>query len=51
MRRGDKKTDYDKNVNYKSLITQYYDRDPHLSDVKPEIKSITPDTDVLEELS
>lgn len=51
MRRSDKRGDYDKNANYKNIITQYYDRDPHLSDVKSEIKTITPDIEVLEELT
>jgi hypothetical protein len=43
MRRLDKRSETDKNANYKSLISQYYDRDPHLSDVKYQIKSITPE--------
>lgn len=34
MRRGEKRAESDKNSNYKTLITQFYDRDPHLSDVK-----------------
>ena len=51
MRRPDKRSDYDKNANYKNLITQYYDRDPHLSDVKNQIKTITPDIEILEELN
>lgn len=51
MRRLDKRSESDKNANYKSLISQYYDRDPQLSDIKFEIKSITPEIDILEELN
>lgn len=43
MRRGDKRPESDKNANYKNLLAQYYDRDPHLSDVKEQIRSITPE--------
>lgn len=51
MRKTEKRTETDKNANYKSLISQYYDRDPHLSDVKAQIKTITPEIDVLDELN
>ena len=43
MRRSEKKGEYDKNANYKNLLTQYYDRDPHLNDVKSQVRAITPD--------
>jgi hypothetical protein len=43
MRRSEKRSDPDKNANYKNLIVQFYDRDTHLQDVKEEIKSITPE--------
>ena len=51
MRRTEKRSDYDKNANYKGLIAQYYDRDPHLTDVKQEVQKITPDVQILEELN
>lgn len=31
-----------KNINYKNLIAQYYDRDPQLNDIHEEIYQITP---------
>lgn len=34
MRKGEKRSESDKNTNYKNLIAQYYERDPHLSDIK-----------------
>ena len=51
MRKNDKRNESDKSSNYKNLIAQYYDRDPHLTDVKTEIKSITPEIDILDELN
>lgn len=51
MRKNDKRNQSDKSSNYKNLIAQYYDRDPHLTDVKAEIKSITPEIDILDELN
>ncbi len=51
MRRLEKRPESDKNANYKNLISQYYDRDPHLNDVKNQIKSITPEISILEELN
>lgn len=47
----EKRTETDKNANYKNLISQYYDRDPHLGDIKGQIRSITPEVDVLDELN
>ena len=46
-----KKNESDKTTNYKNIIAQYYERDPHLSDIKAEIKSITPEIDILDELN
>ena len=43
MRKSDKKLELQKNINYKNLIAQYYDKDPHLTDVKSMVKSVTPD--------
>jgi hypothetical protein len=51
MRRAEKKQEYDKNANYKNIITQYYDRDPQLGDIKPQIRAITPEVDILDELN
>jgi hypothetical protein len=48
MKKGEKKPESDKNTNYKSLITQYYEKDNHLSDVKEEIKTITPEIEILD---
>lgn len=51
MRRVEKRPETDKNANYKNLIGQYYDRDPHLADVKQQLKSITPEILILDELN
>ena len=51
MRKNDKRNESDKSSNYKNLIAQYYDLDPLLPDVKTEIKSITPEIDILDELN
>lgn len=37
-----KRADNEKNINYKNLITQYYDKDPQLSDASHLIRPITP---------
>ena len=34
LRKDQKKSEIEKNINYKNLITQYYNRDTHLKDVK-----------------
>lgn len=34
MKKGERKPDTDKNTNYKNLLTQYYDKDNQLSDVR-----------------
>ena len=51
MRKTEKRPEPDKNANYKNLISQYYDRDPHLSDVKDQLRAITPEIDILDELN
>jgi hypothetical protein len=51
MKKGERKPEVDKNTNYKSLLTQYYDKDNHLSDVRQEIRSVTPEIDILDELT
>ena len=48
MKRSDKKPDPDKSINYKNLISQYYDRDPLLSDLKQQLTPIAPDINILE---
>jgi hypothetical protein len=51
MKKGERKPDIDKNTNYKNLLTQYYDKDNHLSDVRDQLRSITPEIDILDELA
>ncbi len=41
----------DKNTNYKSVITQYYEKDNYLSDVRDQVKLITPEIEILGELN
>lgn len=42
-RRADKKLDTDKNINYKNMITQYYDKDSHLMDISTSLKKDFPE--------
>lgn len=51
MKKGEKRPEVDKNANYKNLIAQYYEKDNHLSDVRDEIRSITPEIEILDELN
>lgn len=51
MKKGEKKPESDKNTNYKSLITQFYEKDNHLADVRDQVKPITPEIDILDELN
>lgn len=51
MKKGERKPDSDKTTNYKNLLTQYYDKDNHLSDVREEVRAITPEIDILDELN
>ena len=41
-RMDQKKSQIEKNINYKNLITQYYNRDNQLRDVKEKIKVDAP---------
>jgi hypothetical protein len=43
LRKGEKKSETEKTQNYKNLITQYYDHDPHLSDIYERIKIDAPE--------
>lgn len=51
MKKGQKKNENDKVTNYKNIIAQYYQRDPHLSDIKQEINNITPEIQILDQLN
>lgn len=51
MKKGEKKPEGDKNANYKSLITQYYEKDNHLADLRPQLRTTTPEIDILDELN
>lgn len=51
MKKGERKPDSDKTTNYKNLLTQYYDKDNHLSDVRDQVRAITPEIDILDELN
>lgn len=51
MRRGEKRGEGDRHANYKNLISQYYERDAQLSDVRAEVRAVTPEIDILEELN
>lgn len=51
MKKGERKPDSDKTSNYKNLLTQYYDKDNHLSDVRDQVRAITPEIDILDELN
>jgi len=50
MRRGERKAE-EKNINYKNLISQYYDKDHHLNDVKPIVRTVTPEIEIMNELN
>lgn len=43
--------DSERSSNYKALLTQYYDRDPQLRDVYGQINSITPEIELLDDLT
>ena len=43
MRRLEKKGDIEKHTNYKNLITQFYNKDPLLSDTNNELKRDFPE--------
>lgn len=51
MKKGERKPETEKSTNYKNLLTQYYDKDNHLSDVRQEVRTITPEIDILDELT
>lgn len=42
-KRTDKKSDIDKNINYKNLISQYYEKDPQLRDVSDKLVTDFPE--------
>lgn len=42
VRKDQKRSEIEKNVNYKNLINQYYSRDPQLQDIKEKIKVDAP---------
>lgn len=48
MKKGERKPESDKTTNYKNLLTQYYDKDNHLSDVRDQVRAITPEIDILD---
>lgn len=48
MKKGERKPDSEKAANYKNLLTQYYDKDNQLSDVRDEVRKVTPDIDILD---
>lgn len=43
LRKDQKKSEIEKNINYKNLITQYYNRDSQLKDVKEKLKVDAPE--------
>jgi hypothetical protein len=51
MKKAERKPDSDKSTNYKNLLAQYYDKDNHLSDVRDQVRTITPEIDILDELN
>lgn len=50
MRKSEKKNENEKATNYKNMIAQYYERDPHLSDIKQQLTNITPEIQILDQL-
>ena len=51
MRRLEKKGDIEKHTNYKNLITQYYNKDPLLSDSSAHLAKEFPEIEILETLN
>ena len=51
LRKDQKKSEIEKNINYKNLITQYYNRDSQLKDVKEKLKVDAPEIQILETLN
>ncbi len=43
MRKTQKKSELERNANYKNLIAQYYDKDPQLTDNVEKLKPIFPE--------
>ena len=51
MRRPEKKGESEKHANYKNLITQYYNKDPFLSDQAGSLRKDFPEIEILETLN